>query len=191
MTDIDARSEVSTADVHLRDGYPAAYSAALTADDRAEIIELTARFNLAVDSRHFDRLGPLFLDDGILDHQWGYREGASRAEALVRENEPNEKQVRHQNTNHVLVLDTDGTVTMTSYLLALLVAGGPDGVATPLVIAHGLNTHVVRQHEGRWRIQHMVLDQTTVNSAVLGDHHLWLHDAATADQRAVLDGRHR
>jgi hypothetical protein len=36
----------------------------------------------------------------------------------------------------------------------------------------------------------MTLDQTTVNSALLGDHDLWLHDAATAEQRAVLDGRH-
>jgi hypothetical protein len=190
MTATDTRSEVSTADLHLRDGYPAPYSPTLTADDRAEIIELTARFNLAVDSRNFDQLGPLFLEDGILDHQWGYRESAAEAESLVRENEPNEKQVRHQNTNHVLVLDDDGSVTMTSYLLALLVAGGPDGVPTPLVIAHGFNTHVVRRREGRWKIAHMTLDQTTVNSALLGDHDLWLHDAATAEQRAVLDGRH-
>jgi hypothetical protein len=58
------------------------------------------------------------------------------------------------------------------------------------VIAHGFNTHVVRRREGRWKIAHMTLDQTTVNSALLGDHDLWLHDAATAEQRAVLDGRH-
>jgi hypothetical protein len=189
MTSSSEHDEISTEDLHLSEGHPGPYSSKLSAEDRAEIIELTARFNLAVDSRHFEQLGPLFLDDGILDHQWGYREGASAAEGLVRDNEANEKQVRHQNTNHVLVLNDDGTVTMTSYLLALLVAGAPPGVPAPLVIAHGFNTHVLRRHEGRWRIQHMTLEQTTVNDALLTDRTMWLHDAATAGQRAALDGR--
>jgi ketosteroid isomerase-like protein len=162
----------------------------LSADDQLEILGLTSRFNWAVDTRHFDALPEMFVDGAaVFDHQWGYRTTGAAAEQLVRANEPNEKAVRHQNANHVLTANADGTVTMVSYLIAVRVDGAPEQAHAPYVIAHGVNTHVVRRDGGRWRIAAMTLDQTAVNSAALPDPAARGHDAATASVRARLDGR--
>ncbi len=161
---------------------------ALSPEDRLRIMELDARFNLAVDTRNFDLLEGMFTEDGILDHQWGYRQGSRQIAELIRSHEPAEKNVRHQNTNHVLKRHADGRVTMYSYLMAVRV-GENEPVGAPYLVAHGLNIHHLRKLGGQWKIEKLVLEQTWVNPNDLADAQMREQVAATAQARAAAGGR--
>jgi hypothetical protein len=161
----------------------------LSASDRLELLELSSRFNFAVDTRSFERLRDVLAPDAVLDHQWGYRKGAGEIIALIRSKEAQEKGVRHQNLNPVIWSIEGGRARVLSYLQAVTVDGPAEGFpALPFVVAHGVQTvEAVKGADGRWRIANMVLEQTSVHTGVMPRGAAREHDAATAAVRARLD----
>lgn len=156
---------------------------------RLDLMELEARFNWAIDSRDYGALHDLFTEDAVIDHQWGYREGRQAVVDLIEEHHPDEDESRHQHTNHAFVAREDGSVTVLSYLNNVRVDGGPGGEPVPFLQAHGLFVTENVEVGGVWKIRRLTLDQTSVSTAVVGDRASWGYMAATAPERAEIDGR--
>lgn len=79
----------------------------LTADDRAEIVELFARYAWAGDTGDVDGYVSLFTEDGIFDGVSGYYEGREGQTRLVEEMKvgPRSRGIQHWVSNSVF----DGT----------------------------------------------------------------------------------
>ena len=128
----------------------------LSANDKFAILDVSLRFEWCFDSQHMDRLAELLTDDMVLDHFWGYREGKEGVMELLRANVPTTRGIRHQSTNAVLVPNADGSVSVFSYLFAVLVANGK---TLPAIAGHALVTDVIRKDGDRWKIARRTFEQ--------------------------------
>ncbi|AXC13853.1 Aldehyde dehydrogenase [Acidisarcina polymorpha] len=156
----------------------------LNADDKFAILDVSFRFEWCFDSQHMDELAAILTDDVILDHFWGYREGKPAVMELLRANVPATRGIRHQSTNAVIVPDGDGSVSVISYLFAVLVANG-NGL--PAIAGHALVTDVIRKDGDRWKIARRTFEQMRTPEGYLPAETEELWQATAADRGPVLE----
>ena len=133
----------------------------MSGDDRAEIIDLLARYAIACDRREFDAVGECFTEDGQATYS-GKRLDPGRA-AIVAHMQPLASLPLTQHVVGSVSVSLDGDrATATSYTTVHLVRPTADGHE---VVHRGLSydDQLVRTPEG-WRFQerfHQVLWSTS------------------------------
>lgn len=137
----------------------------LTADDKFEILDVVYRFEWSVDAQHFEALGELMTDDIVIDHVFGFRQGRKAVLALLKDVVPS-RGLRHQNTNPVIYLNDDGSVSVTSYLLVVQVAEPPqERTDMPYIVGHAIVTDIVRNVNGNWKLARRTFEQMRIPEA--------------------------
>lgn len=116
----------------------------LTADDRAAIADLAARYCHATDARDPAALGALFATDGVLELPQHTARGRAEVEAGARTERP---PMRHWTTNVVIEPDGDGA---RARCYILLTGAGREAP----VIATGKYEDQLRREDGRWVFAH-------------------------------------
>ena len=156
----------------------------LSANDKFAILDVSLRFEWSFDSQHMDQLAELLTDDMVLDHFWGYAEGKAAVMKLLRSNVPATRGIRHQSTNAVLVPNPDGSVSVFSYLFAVLVANGK---GLPAIAGHALVTDVIRRDGDQWRIARRTFEQMRTPEGYLSPEVEERWQATAEDRGPVLE----
>jgi SnoaL-like protein len=128
----------------------------ISPSDKFAILDVSLRFEWCFDSQHMDDLAELLTEDMVLDHFWGYRTGKAAVMELLRSHVPTTRGIRHQSTNAVLVPNPGGSVSVFSYLFAVLVANGS---RLPAIAGHALVTDVIRKDGDQWKIARRTFEQ--------------------------------
>ena len=156
----------------------------LSAEDKWAILDVSLRFEWCFDSQHMDELSELLTEDMVLDHFWGYREGKKEVMKLLRANVPTTRGIRHQSTNAVLVPNADGSVSVFSYLFAMIVANAPE---VPGIAGHALVTDVIRKDGDRWKISRRTFEQMRTPAGYLSVDMEKVWQATAAERGPVRD----
>lgn len=150
--------------------------------DRAKVIDIVNRLNLAFDHFDVDAMVEVFTEDCVLHHPYGTVEGHEQLRQFYNTYRPLTVGVRRHNTNHVVDADDDGTLTVTSHGLLIRIA--PTGEARPIgqrdiaardddlpgIFSHALSIDRFRNDPGYgWRIQSRLVEDTTANTALRPD----------------------
>lgn len=131
----------------------------LTAEDRAVIQELFARYAIAYDERRLDVLRDCFTEDGVYQVQMGSRvlarfEGADQAVAgmssVMQEQGPDQR--RHVMTNLVLHPAGDGAVSAIAYATVIVTTD-----AGPALGAAAIYGTTVIRDAGTWKFRKVML----------------------------------
>lgn len=126
----------------------------LTLENKAQIIELCARYVLAVDTNDIDTWLSTWTDDGVLDAGFGTAQGKTALRELEIKLEGGmSKGKRHLSVNHVVEGD-DSTASATSYLVVLEREGHPAVVTTAVF------TDTLKKVDGVWKFtrRHLAID---------------------------------
>lgn len=129
--------------------HPAVEPQTISPEDQFAILEVSLRFEWCFDSQHMDELANLLTDDMVLDHFWGYREGKKAVMELLSANVPTTRGIRYQSTNAALVPNADGSVSVFSKLLAVIVANAHE---LPGIAGHAIVTDVICKKGAEWKI---------------------------------------
>ena len=137
--------------------------AVLAADDDVAVKAAATRLHLALDTRQFEAMGNLFTEDGVLDYQFGYAEGREAIRRMFRVHRKDATGARHHAMNELAFSNADGSATLVSYLLVMLVADAKTGRPTsPTPIASGVETFRFKKVEGQWLIARMTQEETVL-----------------------------
>ncbi len=126
---------------------------ALTLEDRLDIIELCARFDLGIDTGEFEISVNTFAEDGTLEASYGSATGKANLMKFLDqlENSGFSKGKRHLSVNHVIEGEGD-RATATNYLVVIEREKKPEIVAT--AIFHD----TLRKINGTWQFVHRKLE---------------------------------
>lgn len=117
----------------------------LSVIDRLEILELAARYNLAVDTGDSEGVAALFTEDGLIDATAsGQIEGHTAIARYIATRPKGWERRRHFNSNPLIRGDGDNA-TLTLYLLVL----GRRETVTPRLV--GRYEDQLRRVDGEWR----------------------------------------
>lgn len=122
----------------------------LTAEDKLEIIELTARHDLAIDTWNPDAYADTYTDDGMLVNPGGTFRGKDTIRQALVDYEAKAKGNRHHSLSHVITLNDDGTVTLVNNFLTIK-ATNTQRQEVPYVLSHSVQTSRVRKVNGVWK----------------------------------------
>lgn len=164
-------------------------AAALSADDKLAMLELTCRFEWSFDGRHLEALDAILTDDVVIDHLYGLAEGKAAAMKMLREVVPFQG-IRHQATNPVCFIDERGHPAVLSFLMVVQVADESHKVDAllPRVLAHALVTDVMRKENGRWKIAGRTFEQMRLSRDYAPDEAAWRTLEETAAERSARRG---
>lgn len=117
-----------------------------TAIDKVEIVEVLARFDLAVDSADIEAYVALFTENAVLETNGTTARGHEALRALFVEETTLARGRRHLSLNPV-VLSTEGdSATATSYLVVI------EAEKAPAVVASGVFFDTLQRVDGRWKL---------------------------------------
>ena len=117
----------------------------LSVIDRLEILELAARYNLAVDTGDSEGVATLFTEDGLIDATAsGQIKGHTAIARYIATRPKGWERRRHFNSNPLIRGDGDNA-TLTLYLLVL----GRRETVTPRLV--GRYEDQLRRVDGEWR----------------------------------------
>lgn len=122
---------------------PASAQGQLSADDRAEIENLYARYNLMLDTGDAEGWADTFVENG----RFGNSEGRAALITFAQSFHESNPQSRHWNTNLHLTPSSDGAAG-TTYLMLYNA-----GVRPPSVTASGIYQDVLVRTPQGWRFQ--------------------------------------
>ncbi|MEO0835887.1 MAG: nuclear transport factor 2 family protein [Cyanobacteria bacterium J06642_3] len=151
----------------------------LSVSDRLQITELLHRIYLCEDSRDYDALKRILVDDYINEHPlFGKHESASSFLEWLASNPAGFDGIRHNCLNSITRGGSKGIAESVSYILVLQLFPAqsrnesPSEELDPLLprtIAHGVVVDRWIKKENRWYLQHRVYQQMSVNGAFLPD----------------------
>ena len=124
----------------------------LTVDDRLEIMDVVARYNLAADEKDVEGTLSHYTEDGVIEGFYSTGEGREamrRDLPAIFEGEGTLK--RHLAPN--LVIDGDGGSARVRYVLLVV-----EGEERPMVGATARITDEMRKVEGRWLISRHLIE---------------------------------
>ncbi|HEU5171919.1 MAG TPA: nuclear transport factor 2 family protein [Nitrososphaeraceae archaeon] len=138
-------------------------SSTITIDDKINIHELIAKYNLAIDSKNIDEWTNTWADDGIWITTFGEAKGKTELKNMVNQitNEFASGK-RHVSTN-IVIEDisssaTNGMANAKSYLTVI------EAHKTPEVVATGVYSDTLRKDgSGKWKFFQRQLDIDLVN----------------------------
>jgi hypothetical protein len=154
----------------------------VSAPDRAEVIDVLNRFNMAFDVWDLETMFALKTEDFSVHHPRGVASGLEQLTAFYKAYYPLTVGVRRQHLNHVVTGNTDGTITINSYNLLIRVAteklldgqrneqvdhrqrviDGEPGL--PAIIMHSIMIDKFRRDPGHgWRLAERWVEETVVN----------------------------
>lgn len=127
--------------------WTAAARSAVSADNRAEILELMARYAWCLDTDHPQAVAALFTEDGVFDGVSGMYEGRERVQTMAAKSRAGDDGalVQHWVANSVFACDGE-RVTVRSMCIGPAVQPG-GGVANAFV---GTYVDVCVKQAGRW-----------------------------------------
>ena len=134
---------------------PAGSAAAVSADDRQDIVDLTVAYCWALDGNRWDDLDGVFTPDAhaVLGRPC---DGLPAIKARIEEALGPLDDSQHMVTNHQVTVSADGaTATCRCYFHAQHVRGSASGGAN-FIVAGRYEDELVRTPDG-WRIAHRVL----------------------------------
>jgi ketosteroid isomerase-like protein len=151
----------------------------ISAADRLQVVDLVNRLNLAFDNWDLEAMINAFTEDATVDHPRGLIKGR---DAIRRFNEayyPLTVGVRRHCLNHVVDVNDDGTLTVTSYVMLVRVAPSSqadavrnsnlteDSSGLPAIFMHSIVHDRFRyEAEHGWRIESRRVEQTVVNASL-------------------------
>lgn len=147
----------------------------LTSEDKVAIMELTNRFNFAIDNWQFDDFIDMFADDAVMDHPAGYGEGKENVRKFFEGYKPETFGVRHQSMNHAISMNADGTAQVIGTLLVIRVTkpeentdlfDSPRLLQSPIfpsILAIALITDRLRKVNGEWKFTHRYVGQAVAH----------------------------
>jgi len=141
--------------------------------DALEVHEVIHRVYLAEDSRDYDALRTIFIEDAVHDHSiYGRVQGAEAIVGFVRDNLTRGFDgVRHHALNVVTGRVGEDGAEAVSYVVPLKLFPGPgegDG-DLPRILGHGVVRDRLVRQGGRWRIAHRTYDQFSAWPVMVGD----------------------
>ena len=120
----------------------------LTTDDKLEIMELTARYNFAIDNRLAEEWADVFTDDGALWSDGNLRAaGRADLEEYMRVSARSGQQIRHF-TSNTIIEGEGNNANLRMYVMAWNINGGG---MVPYVMGSYDNTLV--KVNGRWKFK--------------------------------------
>lgn len=156
-----------------------ASSTELPTSDRLEITELLHRIYLCEDSRDYDALEKILLDDYINEHPlFGKHESASSFIEWFKNTPAGFDGIRHHCLNSITRKTGNDTAESVSYLLVtqLFPAASRDEFPSeeidamlPRIIGHGVVVDRWIKQSDRWYLRHRVYQQMSINSTFLPD----------------------
>ena len=133
----------------------------ITIDDKINIHELIAKYNLTLDNKNIDEWTNTWIDDGIWTTTFGEAKGKTELKNMVNKiiNEFASGK-RHVSTNIVIedASANDGMASAKSYLTVI------EAHKTPEVIATGVYSDTLKKNtSGKWKFFQRKLDIDLVN----------------------------
>lgn len=119
----------------------------LTAEDKVEIMELTARYNFAIDRRDPESLADVFTEDGELWSGGNLRGSGRKALADYMRASARNHPIRHFTSNTMIEGDGDHA-TLRMYVMAWNIANGG---MVPYVL--GEYDDVLLKVNGKWKFK--------------------------------------
>jgi hypothetical protein len=123
----------------------------LTTEDKLEIMELTSRYNFAIDRRLAEEWAEVFTEDGQLFSNGELRAaGTADLQQYMRAAAKTPMKIRHWTANPIIEEGkAPGSATLRMYVMAWDITGG-DGM-TPYVMGE-YNDDLVRE-KGKWKFK--------------------------------------
>ena len=123
---------------------------ALSLNDKSEIAELAARYNLTIDSGDADGWAATFTEDGIFEAPHARPQGREELRQYVLKRDPARRSWRHWINN--LIIEGDGDhATLTCYLNLINTAAGPDDHR---IAGIGVYRDTLERRQGAWKFTH-------------------------------------
>lgn len=124
--------------------------------DRLEIVDVITRYTRAVDTRSWDDLDDVFVEDGVLDYTsvGGPAAPLAEAKSWVAQGLAGFARIQHVIGQVSIELDGD-RARATAYMLNPMVSIAPDGTETLWEVGGYYHHDLVRTPQG-WRSQRMV-----------------------------------
>ncbi len=122
----------------------------LTAEDKLEIIELTARHDMAIDTWNLDGYADTFANDAVQVNPRGTFRGKAAIRKALESYEANAKGNRHHSLGHVITSNPDGTVNMNSNFLTIKATNSTQE-DVPYVLSHSILSDRLRKVNGSWK----------------------------------------
>ncbi|MGK7950436.1 MAG: nuclear transport factor 2 family protein [Xenococcaceae cyanobacterium] len=151
----------------------------LSASDRLQITELLHRVYLCEDSRDYDALKNILVDDYINEHPlFGRHESASSFLEWLKNTPAGFDGIRHNCLNSITRGISKDVAESVSYILVLQLFPAKSRNESPKTeldsllprtIAHGVVVDRWIKKEERWYLQNRVYQQMSVNAAFLPD----------------------
>jgi ketosteroid isomerase-like protein len=138
-------------------------SSTITIDDKINIHELIAKYNLAIDNKNIDEWTNTWADDGIWTTTFGEAKGKTELKNMVNQitNEFASGK-RHVSTNIVIEdasSSNNGSIANAKSYLTVI-----DSQNTPEVVATGVYSDTLRKDgSGKWKFFQRQLDIDLVN----------------------------
>ena len=161
----------------------------LSTSDRIQITELLHRVYLCEDSRDYDALKQILVDDYINEHPlFGKHESASSFIEWFKNSPTGFDGIRHNCLNSITRGISKDVAESVSYILVLQLFPAQSRNELPRVeldsllprtIGHGVVVDRWIKKEARWYLQHRVYQQMSINAAFLPDNALWEEAAKT------------
>ncbi|MDJ0635976.1 MAG: nuclear transport factor 2 family protein [Xenococcaceae cyanobacterium MO_188.B29] len=151
----------------------------LSVGDRLQITELLHRIYLCEDSRDYEALKQILVDDYINEHPlFGRHENASSLIEWLKNNPAGFDGIRHNCLNSITRGISKDIAESVSYIMVLQLFPAKSRKESPSeeldsllprTIAHGVVVDRWIKKEDIWYLQHRVYQQMSVNSAFLPD----------------------
>ena len=148
---------------------------AVSAQDRAEVVDAVNRLNLAFDVWDVETMLAAFTEDGVVHHARGDVTGHAELQRFYDAYKPLTLGVRRQAVNHVVDGLEDGRIRVTSYNMLVRVAPAADHEkvqnemiseydAYPGIYIQAVMVDTFRKDEGHgWRIVHRSANRNSIN----------------------------
>lgn len=148
---------------------------AVSAEDRAQVVDAVNRLNFAFDEWDIETMVATFTEDGVVHHARGDVTGHEELRRFYEGYRPLTLGVRRQAVNHIVDGLPDGTIRVTSYNMLIRVAPAADHEKArqdmvseydsfPAIYIHAVLADTFRKDEGfGWRISHRSADQNSIN----------------------------
>ena len=151
----------------------------LSVGDRFQITELLHRVYLCEDSRDYDALKQIVVDEYINEHPlFGRHENASSFIEWLKNTPAGFDGIRHNCLNSITRGISKDVAESVSYIMVLQLFPAKSrnelpseefDSLLPRTIAHGVVVDRWIKKEGRWYLQHRIYQQMSVNGAFLPD----------------------
>jgi ketosteroid isomerase-like protein len=124
-----------------------------TVIDKVEIVEILARFDLAVDSGDIEAYAALWTENAVLETNGTTARGQEALRAfLVEHRKTLGRGRRHLSLNPVVLSAEGDSATATSYMVVI------EAEKAPAVVASGVYSDTLQRVDGRWKFARRKLD---------------------------------